>query len=417
MRGGEVVKRIHRSVASLCCGKEVRPMANTEQDLRLKLLNTLLTTPHRRLDEVWLVHDELARQDPRFYTRLAAWYNDKGDVRDHKEMFVVNLVLSDSAEDRDVGLALLRGLPPYQVGRVVDFIGGRKVVRKDKAPTRQPGAAPKASTPAPAAVEDFGLFRSLPRSLRTEVRRYLAEREADADWFDGSVLVARKAVKRLYALLHVKPGERAQQVLFADQPPPDSRLFALRELARCKSPKEQAQVITAQRIPYRVAATVVQRMTPEVLTALVECMSPQEVINNLGALKRRGALDNPLTKALVERKLGEARGNERVSAFKAEEAAKAVPGLDEKVTRKLEEAADARVKAKGRISRPTALLIDKSGSMSLAIELGKRIGAMLSAVCDAELYVYAFDTAVYPVQAGGTDLASWERALAGIKAG
>src|SRR5262249_28725756 len=154
-----------------------------------------------------------------------------------------------------------RGLPPYQVGRVVDFISGRKVVRKAPAPTKQPGAAPKPAEPSEAKVEDFGLFRSLPRSLRTEVKRYLAEREADADWCDGSVLVARKALKRLYALLHVKPGERAQKVLFEDQPPPDSRLFALRELARCKSPKEQAQVITAQRIPYRVAATVVQQMT------------------------------------------------------------------------------------------------------------------------------------------------------------
>ena len=62
--------------------------------------------------------------------------------------------------------------------------------------------------------------------------------------------------------------------------------------------------------------------------------------------------------------------------------------------------ADTQVKAKGRIARPTALLIDKSGSMSLAIELGKRIGALISAVCDKELYVYAFDTMAYPIERG-----------------
>ncbi len=37
-------------------------------------------------------------------------------------------------------------------------------------------------------TESFGLFRNPPRSLRTEIVRYLREREADADWFDGSVL-------------------------------------------------------------------------------------------------------------------------------------------------------------------------------------------------------------------------------------
>ena len=34
----------------------------------------------------------------------------------------------------------------------------------------------------------------------------------------------RKAVKRLYALLHIPPGERAQQILFDESPPEDSRL-------------------------------------------------------------------------------------------------------------------------------------------------------------------------------------------------
>ena len=50
------------------------------------------------------------------------------------------------------------------------------------------------------------------------------------------MLVARKALKRLYALLHVKPGERAQQILFDEDPPADSRLFALRELAKADTP-------------------------------------------------------------------------------------------------------------------------------------------------------------------------------------
>ena len=62
-----------------------------EQDLRLEILNTLLTTPHRKLAQIWPVHRDLAELDPRFYVRLAAWYHDHGDVRDHKEMFIVTL--------------------------------------------------------------------------------------------------------------------------------------------------------------------------------------------------------------------------------------------------------------------------------------------------------------------------------------
>src|SRR5205814_1699399 len=78
-----------------------------------------------------------------------------------------------------------------------------------------------------------------------------------------------------------------------------------------------------------------RQMTPAVLLALIERMSPQELINNLAALQRRGALDNADLKGLVERKLEEAKGADRVSAFKAAEAVKAAPGLAADVRQQL----------------------------------------------------------------------------------
>ena len=68
-------------------------------------------------------------------------------------------------------------------------------------------------------------------------------------------------------------------------------------------------------------------MTPAVLLALIERMSPQELINNLASLQQRGAFDNPDLKALIEQKLEAAKTASRVSAFKAEKALKAVDGV------------------------------------------------------------------------------------------
>ena len=412
-------------------------MTNTETDLRLSMLNSLLTCPHRKLGLVYPLHAELAAADPRFYVRLAAWYADHGDVRDHKEMFVVTLALSDFPGHRDAGLAMLRELPPYQVGRVVDFIHGRKedvAIEVDKKPDDVPAGAfrPKVDR-APAKgkkpgklkaaeggtvtlTDTFGLFRNVPRSLKTEVVRYLREREADADWFDSTALTARKTLKRLYALLHVKPGPRAQAVLFDELPPAGSKLAGLKELAKAESPDQQAKLIAAFDIPFRVAVGLVKAVTPKVLLALVGRMSPQEVINNLDMLRKRGAFEDGGVKLLIESKLDVAKTASRVSAFKAERALESVP-VSADVRQKLEAVADAQVKARGRIARPTALLIDKSGSMSQAIEIGKRLGALLAAVADKELFVYAFDTIAYPVEAAGPELAAWERALTGITAG
>jgi hypothetical protein len=193
-------------------------------------------------------------------------------------------------------------------------------------------------------------------------------------------------------------------------------LYALKHISQARTPAEQARVIVEQKIPYRVAASIIKQMTPTILVALIDRMTPQETINNLGSLKRHGALDNPEVKALIEAKLEQAKTAQRVSAYKAKKAVEAT-GVSADVAARLNAVTEAQVQAKGRIAQSTALLIDKSGSMSEALEIGKRIGAMIAGVCEADLYVYAFDTLGYPIAVTGPTLAEWERAMAGLQAG
>jgi len=359
-------------------------MQATERDLRLDMLNSLLTTPHRQLEQVGKLHKEMVQRDPLFYGHLAVWYQRTGDVRDHKEVFVGNLLTSTMTEHRDAGYVLLQEFPPYQVARIVDFL---KVHRG-----------------------------KLPRSTRTAVRRYLKDREKNFAFFDRAALRARKAMKHLYASLHIKPSDRADAVLFKDNPPEDSLAFALKLMAIASSPLEQAQLIVEHKIPYTVAVGAIKQLTPTVLVALINSMSPQEVINNLKSLQTRGAMENPQVKALINEKLEQAQGDVRVAALKARVAADAAE-LDAETAARLERVTDEQVKKRGKITKPTALLIDKSSSMESAIEVGKRIAALISGITEADLFVYAFDTLPYPVKASGNQLSDWERAFQHLKAG
>jgi hypothetical protein len=358
-------------------------MLTNERDLRLEMLNSLLTTPHRRLEQVAAVHGEMAQRDPLFYGHLAVWYQRNGDVRDHKEVFLGQLLTSELPEHRDAGFVLLQEFPPYQVARIVDFMKQRR--------------------------------GKMPRSARTAVRRYLRAREKNPEFFDRAALRARKAMKHLYATLHIKPDPRAEAVLFLEAPPVDSLAFALKRIAKAETPAEQARLIVEHKVPYTIAVGAVRKLTPTVVVALINGMSPQEVINSLGSLKGRGALDHPEVKALIDGKLEAAQSDVRVSAFKARVAVDAAE-LDAETAARLERVTDEQVKKRGRITKPTALLIDKSGSMQNAIEVGKRIAALISGVCEAGLLVYAFDTMPYPVQAQGTGLSDWEKAFRHLKA-
>ncbi|MFB2918318.1 hypothetical protein [Aerosakkonema funiforme] len=354
------------------------PMNTTERDWRLEMLNSLLTTPHRKLEQVSEIHKLIIELDPIFYGHLAAWYQRNGDVRDHKEVFVGNLLTSNVNEHRDAGFVMLQEFPPYEVSRIVDFMKQHR--------------------------------GKVPRSARTAVTRYLKTREKNPQFFDRAALRGRKAMKHLYATLHIKPSDRADAVLFKDKPPEDSLAFMLKQLAKAPSPAEQAALIVEHNIPYTVAVGAVKQLTPTVVVALINSMSPQEVINNLKSLKERGAMDHPEVKALIDEKLEVAAKSDRVSAFKAMKASE-VAVVDEATATKLEQIVDVQVKQRGKITKTTALLVDKSASMTEALEVGKQIAAIVSAIAEADLFVYAFDAMAYPIQAQGKNLSDWEKAF------
>jgi len=174
----------------------------------------------------------------------------------------------DYVEFREAAWVLLQQLAPYEVARALDYT--KKVIGKT------------------------------PRSFKSAVVHYLRMRENNPRQFDGAAMRARDDLKHLYASLRIKPGPRAQAILFDELPPEDSALYALKLLAKAESAEEQARVIVENKIPYTTAVGAIKHMTPAVLVALINAMSPQEVINNMAALKRRGALDNVEVKALID---------------------------------------------------------------------------------------------------------------------
>jgi hypothetical protein len=353
--------------------KEVNMMTLMhEQDVRLQILDSFLSTPHRKLEDLAALHVDTLARDPLFYAHLAPWYFEKGTVRDHKTLFVAHLATCEYPEFRNAAWMLLQTMAPYEVARVLDHC--KRVINK------------------------------VPRSLKGAIAHYLKTREKNSKQFDGAALRARGDLKHLYASLRLKPSTRAQAILFDDQPPQGSTLAALKQLAKAQQSEEQVQILLDNKIPYTTAVGALKYITSEIMAALVQNMSPQEVINNMASFKRQGALEDANVKPLIDQKLEAAKGDKRVSAFKAKVAAQAAQ-LSGKIAEQLEAVTEAQVKARGRIKRSTALLIDKSSSMHEAIDLGRQIGAMISVLCESDLFTYVFDTEARHITLQGSTLA------------
>ncbi len=373
---------------------EKRRTRVTEEEFRLDILNALLRTPHGDITPYVEPFRFLHDRDPLFFIRLAAWYNELGTVHDLKQLFIAFLCTSKfSDEFRECGLSMMERLPPYQVQRVLYMIKG-----EDRGGTFQKG---------------LGL--SVPRSFKTAIRGYLKKRESSDDSFESAVLHAREALSTLYCSLRIKPGNFAQKVLFDNNPPEGSRLHALKMLSRTTDTEEQALIIADYQLPYRAAVSAIKWLSPPVMVAIVDAMSPQELINNLASLKKRGAFENEDIRAFIECKLEDAKTDRRVSALKTRQAIKAA-GLDGEMEKQVAAVGDARIKSLGKVTRSTALFVDKSASMEEAIEVGKQVASIIAPICTKELTVYAFDTIAYPIKAKGNELSDWENAFKGISA-
>lgn len=377
-----------------------------EEDIRVEMLNQFLVCPHRDLDQSAPIHAKLCKDDPVFYAHLAAWYFQNGDIRDTKELFCAHLITDSYLENREVGLALWQQLPPYQKSKVLSYIKGTKVkIRDGRGKT------------AKVTEKNIGLKKNPPRSFTKEIQNYLKALEADSKWFDSVSIIARKDLKKMYASCRVKPSERAQAILFDENPPKDSIAAVIKKITETKHPATKAKLIVENKIPYRIATSLVGKITPSILVALINNMSSQELVNNLASLKKFGAYDNKDVKKLIQEKLKKAQTAKRVSVLKTEKAAKEAE-VDEDIAKDLEKVTNKQATKKGTIKRATALLVDKSASMEIAIELGIQAASLIGGITTSNLYVVAFDTMAREIRTVNNEnsVSAWKKAFAPIRA-
>jgi hypothetical protein len=126
----------------------------TERDVRLQILNSFLSTPHRQLEQLAPLHGDALARDPLFYSRLALWYFETSEVRDHKALFAAHLLTSEYPEFREAGWVLLQEMAPFEVARVLDH--AKRVIGK------------------------------APRVLKSAMTHYLRTRERNPRQFDGA---------------------------------------------------------------------------------------------------------------------------------------------------------------------------------------------------------------------------------------
>lgn len=344
-----------------------------EMDTKAALIRKMLSRPKDNYDEAVAQHKEWAERDPLFYTHLAAWYSRNGSVRDHQEIFCAVLLASHLQTMQDAGFVLLQNLRTYQVDKIIK-LSKSKLGRAS-------------------------------RPLIRAVKFWIQRRENIPTWIEECALRDRHHLKGIYASLHIKPCETSQRVLFDETFEESSRFGALRRLSKTTDPSEAAKIIRNAQLPYTTAIGAVKKFNKDVWAAIIESMTGQQVINNLKAFRNRGLNSNPELASLINDKMKNAKEMSRASEVKKIIAAKAMDANGDHLNTIMESLRQGLLK-NGPITDKTAIFIDKSGSMDVAIKIGKLLATTCTLAMDEAPTVIAFDDLAHNVNIEKSDSAA-----------
>jgi len=349
------------------------------------ILTELTKSPHGKLVEYLNVGRKAAIQDPEFYSRLIAWNNLKGQIRDSKVALPTIAMTTGAfpAELTENALAHLALLDPRNLVRAIRF--SREI--------RESG-------------------RSGKNAIVRMVKQYLDARVASRQWFDKNAVQHRRSLQELYALTHQKPSEMANVILFGrgtdkvSKPYPRGSVFEAIAQLKDMSPAEAAGTILNRKIPFLIAkgALGAKAKDPDVVLALINQMSPTELVTNSKMLQKLGVRTNPALRGAYEAALAKA-GTSKQNTLKTSRAAEALEvGADDGLAQKLRALQEKQIDALGGIDGSWLILADKSGSMHQAIETARHIATTLARFVKGEVHLVFFDTAPRYVRATGKTL-------------
>lgn len=331
---------------------------------RNALIAQLIKSPHGKLDEYRAVGATAAKEDPEFFAHLVAWNQAHGSIRDAKVALPVLALGNPSANlygaFQENALAHLAMQSPRDLVRALDFAKGH--------------------------TSTHG------RAITRVVHRYLRTREMNAKWWERTVMQHRSDMKALYARTHFASNGRTQTVLFGKKGALPPAFETLRQLKNMPADEVAGAIIKYQYPFLTLTGALGSRLKePDIVLALIDRMSPTELVTNTKMLERLGIKTNPSLRAAYEQALGrvETKTKGQVPLLKTTRAAEAVD--DEKLKAKLQATQERQLSASKGIEGNWLILADKSGSMTAAIETARHIAAIIARLVKGQVHLVFFD--------------------------
>ena len=311
-----------------------------------------MQVPHGDLTATLKVHKEVCDRNPLFYAKFATWFMENGTVRDHKVAFLQTLFNAKEPELREAAWMLTQDVPLEMVYRMVD--------------------------------------KKYPRSMRSAVINKLANEDSRSMQFQ--ILRAKKQMRRLVKRMHIPTTNSENDNLKAigkELFSKDTELRAVfKQLSATEDPEEIKKLLQKSRLPAYIAVSSIKVRNPKIMRALIDNMSPAELLQSLNMLGRLKVLE-PNLQAIID-KIQKGIGDNRIQAMRVHNIRKYLdPELvPPSIFDLLSKVTVQKIRKAGKLKGKTSIHIDGSGSMNVAIAIAREAATTLAMASESPPTIY-----------------------------
>lgn len=332
-----------------------------------KLIQQLFKMPHGNLNN-YIDTLTMSKNDKDLFAHYIAWNSSNSKITDSKCALPIIALRAFTKQDKEYAenaLACLMLLNPRELYKAYQF--SKTLTQKGNVIS--------------------GGWR---KELQKVIQKYLNIRESNNNWWDKAVVRNRKAMLALYTIAHYKPSERAQSILFRKEYSKNSVFQIIKDLKNM-TPLAACGEILRYNLPMSVVigSGVKIQDNRDVLLAMISNMTGNELLNSSKMLQTLGAFNFPEVKSAYDISLEKAKTDKRVNIFKA---SKAIEKVDSKIAKKLVTIQNEQEALLKKIDANVLILGDCSGSMSLAIEITKKIASVVSSNVSGNKYLIFFNS-------------------------
>lgn len=310
----------------------------------------------------------LTKKDPYFLAHLTSWAmtNRKEASKDLQVFLTFVSTLSDADGSpfsagssykkpnlRYIGWASLQMLEPKLAERVLQL-----------------------------ALRDFGVddhlenVQHFPKGLKRAFATYLKYREENLPMVEGIQKAGLgNVLKRLYQRTHTKPSEDVARILRWGQKDGSVEIADVEPMFEDMDDLEIAEKIREEKMTRITVlgelSKINRKISPVIAVAMLENSTPDQVVIMRATLEDAGILTDPEVKELFENKVRDAKST-------LDRVANVSKNASEEVKKILKDArADKRKETMSGIGK-VYIHLDTSSSMQVAVDIAKKIGAIIA---------------------------------------